>query len=300
MNNSIRAISKDGGVVMNALDSTAMLRQMEMYHKTSAVVSAALGRLLTAASLMAGNLKNPDDSLTLRINGGGPAGTLLAVSDGQGNVRGYAQNPVVEIPLRSDGKLDVGTAVGKNGTLAVIRDMGLKEPYVGQVPLVSGEIGEDVTSYYVASEQTPTVCALGVLVSPNLTVKCAGGFLLQLLPGASEQEISLLERNIQNIPSVTAFLESGKTIYEMVDTVMAGFEPEILDEKEVDYRCYCSRRRTEKILISLGLDELAQMEQENLAAEVECYFCDKKYKIPLAPLIAELMDNSGKNRPSLP
>ncbi len=283
--NMVRAISENGGVVICALDSTEMVSQMERYHKTSATASAALGRLLTAASLMGVMMKSPDDSLTLRVNGGGPLGALLAVSDGDGNVRGYVDHPLVELPPRADGKLDVGGGVGKDGTLAVIRDLGLKEPYVGQVPLVSGEIAEDITSYYAASEQTPSVCALGVVVDKDLSIRAAGGFLLQLLPGATDAEITMLEENIAKIPSVTALLEGGGTIYDMVETTLAGFSPNILDESNVRYRCYCSRQRTQDILVGLGREELEKMRQENPEVTVECHFCDKKYTFELAQLL---------------
>ena len=207
MGNMIRGISENGGVIFCGVDSTNLVRTMEQIHKTSAVTSAALGRLLTAASIMGIMLKNSKDSITLRVNGGGPAGTVLAVADGMGCVKGYVENPVVEIPLRPDGKLNVGGAVGRDGTLSIVRDLGLKEPYVGQIPLVSGEIAEDITSYYATSEQIPTVCALGVLVDPDLTISCAGGYLLQLLPGATEEEITMLEKNIANVPSVTTLLQ---------------------------------------------------------------------------------------------
>jgi len=203
MSRLIRAISENGGVLFCAVDSTDIVREAERIHKTSAVTSAALGRLLTAASMMGVMLKSEKDSLTLRIKGGGPSGTVLAVSDGAGNVRGYVEQPVVELPPRADGKLDVGGAVGRDGTLSVLKDLGMKEPYVGQVPLVSGEIAEDITAYYAVSEQTPTVCALGVLVDRDLSILTAGGYLLQLLPGASDAEITHLEQNVAAPPSVT-------------------------------------------------------------------------------------------------
>ena len=206
MSRLIRAISENGGVIFSAIDSTEIVAEMERIHKTSAVTSAALGRLLTAGALMGAMLKSPENSITLRVKGDGPAGLLLAVADGAGHVKGMVENPVVEIPLRADGKLDVGSAVGKDGTLSVVRDLGMKEPYIGQIPLVSSEIAEDITSYYAVSEQIPTVCALGVLVAPDLTIRRAGGFLLQLLPGATEEEISRLEANVASMKSVTQML----------------------------------------------------------------------------------------------
>ena len=287
MNNLVRMISENGGVFVVALDSTNIVRDMEEIHKTSAVVSAALGRLLTAASIMGSSLKHPDDSLTRRMEGGGPIGNMVVVSDGQGNVRGYPQNPVVEIPLRHDGKLDVGKAVGKDGTLAVIRDLGLKEPYVGKIPLVSGEIAEDITSYYATSEQIPSVCALGVLVDKDLSIRRAGGFLLQLLPGADEAEISQLEENIKDLPSVTQMLEDGMTPTEIAQRVLQGFAPQVLDESLVEYRCYCSREKTRDILASLGESELRQMKEEDPMAQAECHFCGKKYQFDIDRLLEE-------------
>lgn len=297
MKNLIRAISEDGGVVISAIDSTGIVHEMEKIHKTSAVVSAALGRLLTGASLMGSFLKNQEDSLTLRVNGAGPIGNLVTVSDSYGNVRGYADHPVVEIPLRADGKLDVGTAVGCEGTLAVIRDFGTGEPYVGQIPLVSGEIAEDITSYYATSEQTPTVCALGVLVGKDLQILNAGGFLLQLLPGATEAEISKIENNLKNAPSVTEFYSNGGTPLELIHILLEGFSPNILEEKEVSYRCYCSEEKTEKILISLGEEELTRMMEEDPYAEVACHFCDKKYKINISDILAEIRQNKVAGSP---
>ena len=288
MKNMIRGISENGGVIFCGVDSTNMIREMEQIHKTSAVTSAALGRLLTAASIMGIMLKNSKDSITLRVNGGGPAGVVLAVANGMGCVKGYVENPVVELPLRPDGKLNVGAAVGTDGTLSIVRDLGLKEPYVGQIPLVSGEIAEDITNYYAVSEQIPTVCALGVLVNPDLTISCAGGYLLQLLPGATEEEISMLEKNISNIPSVTSLLKDGKTMKDIMEIVMAGFDPQILDEYDVNYNCDCSVQRVERALISMGREELEKLEKEEPVVEVNCQFCDKKYHIDGKKLLKNL------------
>lgn len=287
-NNMVRSISENGGIVVCAVDSTNIVKTMEEIHKTSAVVSAALGRLLTGASLMGSWLKNDQDSLTIRVDGKGPAGVLLTVTDGLGNVRGYVTNPVVELPYRADGKLDVGAAVGSDGTLSVMKDLGLKEPYIGQIPLVSGEIGEDITSYYATSEQTPTVCALGVLVNKDLTIRRAGGYLLQLLPGATDAEIMQIEKNIQNITSVTELLESGGTPYDMAKIALEGFAPQILEERLVEYRCHCSEAKTKSILASLGKEELERMRTEDPMAEVECHFCRKKYNFDLNELTKEI------------
>lgn len=284
----IRGISENGGVIFCGVDSTQMVSTMEKIHKTSAVTSAALGRLITAASLMGIMLKNSKDSITLRVNGGGPAGTVLAVANGMGCVKGYVENPIVEIPLRADGKLNVGAAVGTDGTLSIVRDLGLKEPYVGQIPLVSGEIAEDITNYYATSEQIPTVCALGVLVNPDLTISCAGGYLLQLLPGATEEEITMLERNIAEVSSVTSMLQEGKTMKDIMELVMKGFDPQVLDEYDVDYNCDCSEQRVERALISMGKEELQKLAEEEPVVEVNCQFCDKKYHIDVNKLLESL------------
>ena len=220
MSEWIRGLSENGGIVFCGIDSTDIVRKAEQLHKTSATCSAALGRLLTGASLMGSMLKDERDSVTLRINGGGPAGLVIACTDGHGNVKGCIDHPLVELPPRADGHLDVGGAVGKDGVLTVIRDNKLqREPTVGQVPLVSGEIAEDLTAYYAYSEQIPTVCALGVLVDPDLTIHCAGGYLVQLLPGATDAEITRLEQNIAAMPSVTEMLRAGATTEDMCEVV---------------------------------------------------------------------------------
>ena len=273
----VRAISDMGGVVIAALDSTDIVSEMERIHKPSAVVSAALGRLLTASQLMGAMLKSRDDSVTLRIKADGPIGGLTVGCDGVGNCKGFAQNNIVEIPLRADGKLDVGTAVGKNGHLYVIKDIGMKEPYVGNIPLVSGEIAEDITAYYAYSEQIPTVCGLGVLVNPDLTIKRAGGYLIQLLPGATEEEITMLENNLKNVPSITKFFEQGKDVYDVINTLLDGFNPNVLDEDTVQYHCDCNRDRVEKALISIGVKDLQEIYDEEEMIEMGCQYCDKKY-----------------------
>ncbi len=290
----IRAISDMGGVVITVIDSTDIVKRMEEIHETSAVVSAALGRLLTASQLMAANLKSVDDSITLRIKADGPVGLLTVGCDGRGNCKGFVENNVVELPLRADGKLDVGGAVGKDGYLYVVKDIGLKEPYVGSIPLESGEIAEDITAYYAYSEQIPTVCALGVLVNPDLSIKRAGGYLLQLLPGATEEEITMLENNIANVKSITSFFENNKTVYDVVDTVLEGFNPNVLDESEVHYHCDCNRQRVEKALISIGIKDLEMLRDEEEQIEMGCQYCDAKYyftKKDLDKMIKELKNN---------
>lgn len=277
MSKMVRAISDMGGVVISAIDSMDIVKRMEEIHKTSAVVSAALGRMLTASQLMASTLKSTSDTITLRIKADGPIGLITVACDGRGHCKGYVENNVVEIPLRRDGKLDVGSAVGRNGQLYVVKDIGMKDPYVGSIPLESGEIAEDITAYYAYSEQIPTVCALGVLVNPDLSIKCAGGYLLQLLPGATEEEISLVENNIKNIPSITNFFESGHDVYDIINTVMDGFNPSILDETDVKYQCDCSRERVKKALISIGIKDLEMLRDEEDQIEMGCQYCDAKY-----------------------
>jgi len=272
-----RAITKDAAAVSMALDATDIVNEIEKIHQTSAVVTAALGRLTIAASMMGYGLKGKDDSVSIKFDGKGPSGILIAVADGMGNVKSYVQNPVVEIPLNSIGKLDVRKAVGTDGTLTVSKDLGLKEPYCGMVPIVSGEIGEDIANYFVSSEQVPTVCGLGVLVNPDLTVQCAGGFLVQLLPFAEEKTIAQIEKNVSKITSVTDLFRSGKTPEEISLMLLEGLEPNILDEYEPKYKCDCSRERTVKILSSLSKDELEKLAEEQKKTEVECHFCGKKY-----------------------
>lgn len=289
--NLLRGISENGGIVFYGVDSTDIVREMERVHKTSAVTTAALGRLLTAAAMMGAMLKSRTDSMTLQIKGGGPAGRLMAVVDGDGHLKGYVQNPVVELPPREDGHLDVGGAVGHDGTLDVIRDLGLREPYIGQVPLVSGKIAEDVTRYFAISEQTPTVCALGVLVNEDLSVRCAGGFIVQLLPGALESEIVQLEKNIAAMPSVTSMMEQGKTVKDMLDMALDTFAPEVLDTSFVEYRCDCSEERVRRMLKSLGKKEVENLRNEDPVAEVHCQFCDKTYRVDLNEILKNWPDN---------
>ena len=265
MSNLIRGISENGGVVFCGVDSTEIVRTAEQLHHTSATCSAALGRLLTGASLMGSMLKDDGDSITLRVAGGGPTGTVVACTDGTGNVKGCIDHPLVELPLKANGHLDVGGAVGKNGVLTVIRDNRLqKEPTVGQVP---------------------TVCALGVLVDTDLTIACAGGFLLQLLPGATDAEITQLEQNIAAMPSVTELLREGKTPEDMMNLALAGFNPNVLDEREVQYKCDCSEERTEEMLLSLGRKELEKLRDEDPDCEVVCHFCHTKYHFDLNKLV---------------
>ena len=277
MSNYISAMTKSGDIVCYVLDSTDIVARAEQIHKTSAVVTAALGRLLTAASLMSARLKGETDSLNLQLNGNGPAGSFLVVGEPSGDVRGYVQNPVVEIPLNQRGKLDVAGAVGTDRYLHVIRNYGFGEPYIGTSPIISGEIAEDITHYYATSEQTPTVCALGVLVDKDLTVLNAGGLIAQLLPGAKEDAVETLEANVSVMPPITQLLNEGKSPADIVGMLFDGLEYDILEHRTVKYHCNCSKERVERILISIGADDLKQMAQEQPVTEVECHFCPKIY-----------------------
>ncbi len=291
MSNLIRMISDDGQLSIMAVDSTNIVTEMRRIHSTSKVCSAALGRLLTAASLMGSALKGRDDSVTVKINGNGPCGTVLAVSDSSGNVRGYIGDANVKLPLNGKGKLDVKGAVGTDGMLTVIKDLGLKEPYVGQIPIVSGEIAEDITSYYAVSEQTPTVCALGVLVDPDTeNIICSGGFIIQLLPSASDGTIDKIEADLESIKPVTTYLFEGKTPEEICREVLKSFTLEKLDEAQVEYRCTCSKDRVVKALIATGRDGLSEMAQDE-TTEVVCNFCNKKYRFSKDEII-KLMNSS--------
>lgn len=281
MGKLIRCLTSDATVMAMVLDATDMVAEAERIHGTSAVVTAALGRLLTAASMMGVMLKGADDSVTLKIDGGGPSGAVTAVSDSRGNVRGYAVNPVVEIPLKPNGKLDVSGAVGTGGMLYVMRDTGGAEPYVGCTPIVSGEIAEDVTNYYAVSEQTPTVCALGVLVNPDLTVKAAGGLLIQLLPYCPESVIDRLEKAVAALEPMTVMLEQGLTVEEICAKALDGFDWEILDTYEPVYRCHCSRERVERAFAAMKPEELMTLPDENGLVEATCSFCDAVYRLSL-------------------
>ena len=274
----VRAISTDGMVQAAAICSRDLTERARQIHKTLPVATAALGRTLAAASMMGNALKSDGASLTLQFKGGGPLGTVLAVSDNEGNVRGYVTNPHVDIPLRKDGKLDVGTAVGHEGTLTVIKDLHMKEPYVGTIDLLGGEIAEDVAGYFVESEQIPTACALGVLVDRDQSVKAAGGYLIQLMPGAAEDTIAKGEGGIMAAGAVSAILEKNDDPEAMLRTVMSDFDLKILETCPVEYRCYCSRERVERALISLGREELEQMLSEQGGCQLTCQFCDAVYK----------------------
>lgn len=273
----VRAIDKDAQVKIFACSSKNMVEKAREIHNTSKTATAALGRTLTAAALMSENLKNEADTLTINIKGDGDIGQIIATAKMNGIVKGYVNNPMADADIReSDGKLDVGKIVGK-GTLTVVADQGLKEPYIGKVELISGEIAEDLANYFYRSDQVPSVVSLGVLVDVDYSVKAAGGFILQLMPGANDECISKIEENIYKLKSITSMLDRGMTPEQIVEAVMSGFEIKILDEKEIGFNCDCSLEKGEDSLISLGKDELEAIIEEDGKAEVMCHFCNSKY-----------------------
>ncbi len=274
----VRGMSMDGFVKVVAIRSTQTVRRGAQIQKTTPNATAAFGRALTAASMMGNMQKVENGSMTLQIRGGGPIGTITCVSDSVGNVRGCVTEGNVELVEKYPGKLDVGATVGKDGTLTVIRDLQMKEPYVGQVPLVTGEIGDDVTAYFAQSEQTPTACALGVLVDTDCSVKVAGGYLVQLLPGAPEETIDKLEAGIKRAGAVTAMLENGLTPEDILGQVCGDLGVVFMETAEISYKCYCSWERVTAALISLGKEELTDIMEEGKAFPVECQFCDTVYQ----------------------
>ena len=278
-NPALSVLSDDGMVRGYFLNSKEIVQQAFDYHKTAPVVTAGLGRLLTAAAIMGKTLKNKDDLLTLQIEGDGPVRTLLATADQNGCVKGYPGNAIVDIPLKPNGKLDVSGAVGQ-GYLTVLRDNGEGEPYVSRTELISGEIAEDITNYYATSEQTPTVCALGVLVDRDYTVKSAGGFLLQLLPGYDDEVVDRLEKSLEKVRNVSSMFEHTSNI-KIAEELFEGIPFHVTEEWNAEYYCNCSRERTEKVLISLGKKELASIVEEGNPIEICCHFCDHKYSFSI-------------------
>ena len=285
----VRGMSMDGFVKVVAIRSTQLVRRGAEIQGTTPNATAAFGRCLTAASMMGNMQKVENGSMTLQIRGGGPIGTITVVSDPEGNVRGCVTEPKVELVEKFPGKLDVGATVGTDGTLTVIRDLQMKEPYIGSVPLVTGEIGDDVTAYFAQSEQTPTACALGVLVDRDCSVKVAGGYLIQLLPGAPDETIDALERGIQRAGAVTAMLEAGLTPEDILGQVCGELGVVFMETTEVGYKCYCSRDRVTAALISLGREELEDIMAEKKTFPVECQFCDTVYRFTPAD-IQELLE----------
>ena len=272
----LRAIARDAGIQISAAVTTGLVERARQIHNTTPVATAALGRTLTATAIMGSQLKVDDGSVTVQVKGNGPLGAIVCVGDADGYVRGYLQNPAADLPLRADGKLAVGAGVGR-GYLMVIKDIGLKDPITGTVALVNGEIAEDLTRYFAESEQIPSACALGVLVDTDCTVKCAGGWLVQLMPGVKDADIDRLEANLAKLEPMTTMLDKGMSLEEIVQAVLDGFAVDFLQTDEIGYRCACSREKVERALISMGKTELGKMADEQENSEVTCQFCDKIY-----------------------
>lgn len=273
----VRAMTRDGLVKITAVATTNLTRRAREIHHTTAVATAALGRVLAAASMIGDMQKVEQGSITLIIKGGGPLGTILATSDPEGNVRGYVENPQVALMEKYQGKLDVGAAVGAEGTLTLIRDLHMKDPYIGTVELLGGEIAEDVAGYFLESEQIPTACGLGVLLNRDQTVDVAGGYLLQLMPGGSDELIDALMENITKAGTVSAMMKQGMGPQEMIEALLPEGQAEILETKPISYKCYCSRERVASTIISLGEKEMQSIIDEGQDIHVDCQFCDTIY-----------------------
>ena len=289
MDEIIRAVTNDGFVKISAVSGQGFVEKARALHNLSPVATAALGRTLCATSILGDLLKEDNATVTVRINGGGPIGSIIAVSDSSGNVRGYVQNSYIDLPLNEFGKLDVGKAVGTSGTLTVSRDLGLKEPYIGTTALISGEIADDFTYYFVESEQVGSACGLGVLVDTDTTVICAGGFVVQLLPGAPASLIEKIENNIHEMGQVTGILQKG-TAEDLINHVLNGLSPEILLRVPVEYRCYCSRERVQKAVESIGKEELEEIVNSGENTEINCHFCNSVYVFS-SQEVGELLHN---------
>ena len=288
----LRAIARDAGIQISAAVTTGLVERARQIHNTTPVATAALGRTLTATAIMGSQLKVDDGSVTVQVKGNGPLGAIVCVGDADGYVRGYLQNPSADLPLRPDGKLAVGAGVGR-GYLMVIKDIGLKDPITGTVALVNGEIAEDLTRYFAESEQIPSACALGVLVDTDCTVKCAGGWLVQLMPGVKDADIDRLEANLAKLEPMTTMLNKGMSLEEIVQAVLDGFAVDFLQTDEIGYRCACSREKVERALISMGKTELGKMADEQENSEVTCQFCDKIYTFSREEL-SELLAHAEK------
>lgn len=286
----IRVLAKDMPIKASAISARNLVERSRQIHKTLPIATAALGRTLMGCSMMGNQLKEENGTVTLQIKGGGPLGSITAVSDSEGNVRGYLQNGEVTLPEKAPGKLDVGSAVGADGTLTVIKDIGLKEPYVGSIGLLSGEIADDITAYFAESEQIPSACALGVLVDTDQSVLCAGGYLIQLLPGATDDIITKVEQGIAEVGPVTNALKDGATPLELLRRVLKDFTLDVVEESPVEYRCYCSRDRVTRALISMGREELQKLMEEQEQTELTCQFCDKVYRYSREDLHDLLME----------
>lgn len=287
----IRAIDRKGMIRIFATSTTEIVEKARQSHKTSPTATAALGRTLTAGVMMGVMMKNKNDSLTLKISGDGPGGNILVVAKNNGKIKGYIDNPTVDIPSREDGKLDVAGIVGKNGTITTTMDLGLKEPYVGQTNLVSGEIAEDLANLYMVSEQQPSAVNLGVLVDKDISVKAAGGYILQLLPGIADEDIDKIEENINSMDPISSLIDKGLSPEDIIKKLLKGFEIKILDKIQLEYICDCSRERLENVIRSLGEEEIKSIIEEDGEAEIVCHFCNTKYQFNKEELYKLLIDN---------
>ena len=285
----IRAMAGQGEIRAFVATTTNMVEEARKLHETTKVATAAFGGTLTATSIMGLMMKNDGDKLTVIIKGGGPIGTILATSNSKGIVKGYVENPNVEVPDYENGKLNVAAAVGTNGVVRVTKDLGLREPYNGAYPLVSGEIAQDLTHYFALSEQTPSVVALGVLTT-GMKVEHAGGLIVQLMPDATEETISKLEKNVAKLTSITNMMSDGKTPEDILNIVLEGLNPKILDKIDVGFECECSKERVQKVLVAIGKEELALIIEEDKEAEIGCQFCNSKYKYDEKELLEILKD----------
>lgn len=273
----IKAIDKTGSIRILLASTTNLVEDARNIHNTSPTASAALGRSLTAGVLMGSMMKNERDTMTLKISGNGPAGRIFVVAKNNGRVKGEMTNPAADVPSRADGKLDVGRLVGKDGNLTIIMDLGLKEPYVGSSNLVTGEIAEDLANYYYRSEQTPSVVSLGVLVDKDISIKAAGGYIIQLLPDVSEEDIEKIENSLKTIKPISNMIDSGLTLEEIMGEALKDFEMHILDSSEISYECDCNEDRIKKVLKSIGDQEIKNIIAEDGKAEIVCHFCNTKY-----------------------
>lgn len=273
----IRGIDKTGKIRMFVAVSTNLVEDARLAHHTSPTATAALGRTLTAATMMGAMMKNDQDRLTLKVSGGGPIGTIMIVANNKGQVKGYVDNPYADVPSRPDGKLDVGKIVGSNGTIISIMDLGLKDPYIGQANLVSGEIAEDLVAYFVLSEQQPSAVGLGVLVDRDISVKAAGGYIIQLLPDVSDEDISKIEEALNNIEPVSTLIDMGLTPEEIMDKLLSDFDMIVLEKMDIEFKCDCSREKIENVIIGLGKEEIQSMIDDDGQGEVVCHFCNTKY-----------------------
>jgi molecular chaperone Hsp33 len=280
----VKAIDREKRVRIYAASTTNLVEYARKIHGTSPTATAALGRALTAGAIMGAMMKNDKDLLTLKISGGGPLGDIVIVSRNNGTVKGLVGNPLADAPSTAEGKLDVGAVVGNDGLVTVIIDLGLKEPYVGQADIISGEIAEDIANYYMVSEQVPTAVALGVLIDRDITVKASGGYILQLLPDIKDEEITQIENSLKNIKPVSTLINEGLTPEEIIANILPEFDMEIIDKMDLEYKCDCSREKIEAMLVSLGKKELEDIINEDGKAEVVCHFCNTKYNFDKSEL----------------